>query len=60
MRNNTIFNCEQAGICGSLGAAFSRITHNQIYNIWTKHAFGGVEMIGIKFHGAIVFEIASV
>lgn len=30
VRNNTIFNCEQTGICGSLGAVFSRITGNHI------------------------------
>ena len=36
IRNNTIFNCEQTGICGSLGAVFSQITNNHIYNIWTK------------------------
>ena len=53
VRNNTIYNCEQAGICGSLGAAFSRITHNHIFNIWTKRGFGGVEIAGIKIHGAI-------
>jgi len=53
VRNNTIFNCEQAGICGSLGAAFSRITHNHIHDIWTKRAFGGVEIAGVKIHGAI-------
>ena len=36
VRNNTIFNCEQTGICGSLGAIFSQIYNNNIYNIWTK------------------------
>ncbi|MFV1994539.1 MAG: DUF1565 domain-containing protein, partial [Verrucomicrobiales bacterium] len=35
VRNNTIFNCEQTGICGSLGGIFSRIENNHIYNIWT-------------------------
>ena len=39
IRNNTIFNCEQTGICGTLGAAFSQITNNHIYNIWTKRQF---------------------
>jgi len=33
VRNNTIYNCEAAGICGSLGAVFSQITGNHIYNI---------------------------
>ncbi len=53
VRNNTIFNCEQTGICGSLGAIFSQITDNHIYNIWTKRQFGGAELAGIKIHAAI-------
>ncbi len=53
VRNNTIFNCEQTGICGSMGAAFSIIENNHIYNIWTKRQFTGAEIAGIKFHAAI-------
>ncbi len=53
VRNNTIFNCEQAGIAGSLGAIHSRITRNHIYNVWAKRQFTGAEMGGIKLHGAI-------
>jgi len=53
VRNNVVFNCEQAGIVGSLGAVFSRISNNHIYNIWTKRQFTGAEMAGIKLHGAI-------
>jgi hypothetical protein len=53
VRNNTIFNCEQTGICGSLGAVFSIIEHNNIYNIWTKRQFAGAEMGGIKIHAPI-------
>ena len=53
VRNNTIFNCEQTGICGSLGAAFSRIENNHIYNIWAKRQFTGAEMAGIKIHASI-------
>ena len=53
VRNNTIFNCEQTGICGSLGAIFSRIENNHIHNIWTKRQFTGAEMAGIKIHGSI-------
>jgi hypothetical protein len=53
VRNNIIFNCEQAGIVGSLGAVFSRISNNHIYNIWSKRQFSGAEMAGIKLHGAI-------
>src|SRR5450759_2583347 len=53
VRNNTIFNCEQTGMAGSLGAVYSQITNNHIYNIWTKRQFTGAEMAGIKLHGAI-------
>lgn len=53
VRNNTITNCEQTGICGSLGAIFSQIEKNNIYNISVKHLFGGAEIAGIKFHAAI-------
>ncbi|MEI7421191.1 MAG: right-handed parallel beta-helix repeat-containing protein [Prolixibacteraceae bacterium] len=53
VRNNTIFNCEQTGICGSMGAAFSTIENNHIYNIWTKRQFSGAEIGGIKFHAAV-------
>lgn len=53
VRGNTIFNCEQTGICGSLGAVFSRITSNHIFNIWAKRQFTGAEMAGIKLHAAI-------
>lgn len=59
VRNNTIFNCEQAGIAGSLGAVFSRITGNHIYNVWAKRQFTGAEMGGIKLHGAIDVLIAN-
>ncbi len=53
VRNNVIFNCEQTGICGSMGAAFSIIENNHIYNIWTRRQFDGAEIGGIKFHAAI-------
>jgi len=53
IRNNRIFNCEQTGMCGSMGAAFSRVTNNHIYNIWTKRLFTGAEIGAIKFHGPI-------
>lgn len=53
IRNNTIFNCEQTGICGSLGAIFSTIENNNIYNIHIKRQFTGAEMAGIKIHAAI-------
>jgi len=53
VRNNTIHDCEQTGICGSLGAVFSQITGNHIYNIWARRLFAGAEMGGIKLHAAI-------
>ena len=53
VRNNTIYNCEQTGICGSMGAVFSTIENNHIYNIWTKRQFNGAEIGGIKFHAAV-------
>ncbi|WPX41036.1 right-handed parallel beta-helix repeat-containing protein [Akkermansia sp. N21116] len=53
VRNNTIYNCEQTGICGSMGCAFSEVTGNHVYNIWVQRLFAGYEMAGIKFHGAI-------
>ena len=53
VRNNTISHCEQAGIVGSLGAAFSTVTGNTIHDIHVRGLFTGAEMAGIKFHGAI-------
>jgi hypothetical protein len=53
IRNNTIFNCEQTGICGSMGAVFSVVENNHIYNIWVKRQFSGAEIAGIKFHAAV-------
>ena len=53
VRNNIIFNCEQTGICGSLGAILSIIENNTIYNIWKKRQFTGAEMGGIKIHASI-------
>jgi alpha-N-arabinofuranosidase len=57
VRNNTISDCEQAGIVGSLGAAFSIVTHNTIHEIHMRRQFTGAEMAGIKFHGAIDVQI---
>lgn len=53
VRNNTISHCEQTGIVGSLGAAFSTVTGNVIHDIHVRRLFTGAEMAGIKFHGAI-------
>jgi hypothetical protein len=53
VRNNTIYNCEKNGIHGSLGAVFSRIENNHIYDIHTKRQYGGPDTGGIKILGAI-------
>ncbi len=58
VRDNDISHCEQAGIVGSLGAAFSTITGNTIHDIHVRQLFGGAEMAGIKFHGAIDVQIS--
>ena len=59
VRYNTISDCEQTGICGSMGCAFSLVEHNHIYNIWTKRQFSGAEIGGIKFHAAIDTRIRN-
>ena len=53
VRNNEVFHCGQAGICGSFGGAFSIIANNDIHDIYTRRNFYGAEMAGIKLHGAI-------
>lgn len=53
IRNNTIYNCGAAGICGSLGGIFSQIIGNHIYNINIDKPFTGYEMAGIKIHAPI-------
>ncbi len=58
VRNNTITHCEQAGVVGSLGAAFSTVTGNTIHDIHVRRLFTGAEMAGIKFHAAIDSVIA--
>lgn len=59
VRNNNISHCEQAGIVGSLGAAFSTVTGNVIHDIHVRGLFTGAEMAGIKFHAAIDATIRS-
>ncbi|WP_428939393.1 right-handed parallel beta-helix repeat-containing protein [Fontivita pretiosa] len=58
VRNNTISHCEQAGIVGSMGAAFSTVTGNTIHDVHVRRLFSGAEMAGIKFHGAIDVEVS--
>jgi alpha-L-arabinofuranosidase len=59
VRNNTISHCEQAGLVGSLGAAFSTISGNTIHDIHVHRLFTGAEMAGIKIHAAIDMEISD-
>jgi hypothetical protein len=59
VRNNTIYNCGQTGMCASLGAIFSTIENNHIYNIWTKRLFKGMEIAAIKIHGPIDVTITN-
>jgi alpha-L-arabinofuranosidase len=53
VRRNTISHCEQAGIVGSMGAAFSIVEGNVIHDIHVRRLFTGAEMAGIKFHAPI-------
>jgi alpha-L-arabinofuranosidase len=53
VRNNHISHCEQTGVVGSLGCSFSTVAGNEIHDIHIRQLFGGAEMAGIKFHGAI-------
>jgi alpha-L-arabinofuranosidase len=53
VQNNHIHHCEQAGIVGSMGGAFSVIKNNRIHHIHVRQLFEGDEMSGIKLHGAI-------
>ena len=53
LRNNHIHHCEQTGIVGSLGCAFSTVTGNDIHDIHVRALFSGAEMAAIKFHGAV-------
>ncbi len=59
VRNNEISWCEQAGIVGSMGAAFSKVIGNHIHDIYTQRRFVGAEQAGIKFHAAIDVLIAG-
>lgn len=57
VRNNTIYNCEQAGIVGHLGGAFCQIYQNNIFDIYHKRLIAGAEIAGIKLHAAIDTQI---
>ncbi len=53
VRDNTISECGAAGICGSMGGAFSEVTGNHIYNVYVNKPYFGYEMAGIKLHAPI-------
>ncbi len=59
VRNNHISHCEQAGLVGSMGAIFSRITDNIIHDIHVRQLFSGAEMAGIKIHASNDVLIAN-
>lgn len=59
VRNNHIAYCEQAGIVGSHGGAFSTITGNVIHDIHLRSAFGGYEQAGIKLHAPVDTTISN-
>jgi alpha-N-arabinofuranosidase len=58
VRRNRVSQCEQAGIVGSMGPAFSVVSDNEIHDIHVRALFTGAEMAGIKFHGAVDAVIA--
>ncbi|MDH7461738.1 right-handed parallel beta-helix repeat-containing protein [Chitinophagaceae bacterium 26-R-25] len=59
VRNNTISDCEQTGIVGSMGCSFSIVEGNTIHDIFIKHLYEGAEQAGIKFHGAVDVQIRN-
>ncbi|MCC5895215.1 MAG: right-handed parallel beta-helix repeat-containing protein [Alkalibacterium sp.] len=59
VRNNLIHDCEQAGIVGHMGGAFSQISQNRIYNIHHKRLRHGAEVGGIKLHAALDTHITG-
>ena len=59
VRNNNISNCEQTGIVGSMGCAFSIIEGNNIHDIYIHRLFSGYEQAAIKFHGAVNVQIRN-
>lgn len=53
IRRNEIHHCEQGGIIGRMGCAFSTIEDNHIHHINNMMELGGAEIAGIKLHAAI-------
>jgi hypothetical protein len=59
VRGNVIHDCEQAGIVGHMGGAFSHIYQNRIYNIHHKRLRHGAEVSGIKLHASLDTHISE-
>lgn len=57
VRNNIIHDCEQAGIVGHMGAAFSELYKNRIFNIHHKRLRHGAEVAGIKLHASLDTQV---
>lgn len=57
VRRNRIYRCGQSAIAGNLGAVFSRIEDNDIFDIGRRREFYGHEIAGIKLHAAIDVSI---
>lgn len=57
IRRCHIHDCEQAGIVGHLGCAFSEIKENHIHHIGCKHQLSGAEIGGIKLHAALDVQL---
>lgn len=53
IRNCEIHDCNQAGIIGHMGGAFSLIENNHIHHINNKQDLAGAEIGGIKMHAAL-------
>lgn len=53
VRRNEIVDCDEVGIVGAFGCAYSVIEGNHIHRIATRGLFGGAEIAGIKFHGPV-------
>lgn len=53
VRRCHIHHCEQTGIVGRMGCAFSIIEGNHIHHINNMQQLGGAEIAGIKLHAAI-------
>jgi len=59
VRKNAVAYCEQAGIVGSLGCAYSIVEDNTIHDIHVRKLFGGAEMGAIKFHGGVDVQVQN-